>query len=194
MALELMKKINPEQEDPRKKKTLPDVTVVGVRKKPVDLPEVTVEGVRKKVNLPDVAVTSVMKKPVENIKNILSDEYKAKMWHHESENRGYNPERDENALGRIEKGASDYNYSESDYAKKAGPKDKIYVKYSDGSIHKLGENYKPKEDEKGSTILVNKSMAPTHLQNVKPTAGKYLKGGGKSWLEWYQSKRAGKED
>jgi hypothetical protein len=38
------------------------------------------------------------------------------------------------------------------------------------------------------------TQAAAEFLNVKPTAGKYLKGGGKSWLEWYQSKRQGKED
>lgn len=177
MALELMKKPDPEQEDPRKKKTLPDVTVVGIRKKPVDLPTVTVSGNRKKqTNLPDVSVTSVMKKPKEeDTPYTMSDEYKAILWQKESERRGRGLDVEENTLGRIEKGAPDFNYSEG-YYKKKGKEGKMWVRYSDGTIHKLGEKYTPKENR------------------VKPTSGKAFPGGGKSWLEWYQSRREGKED
>jgi hypothetical protein len=191
-----MKKIDPDQEDPRKK-TLPDVTVVGVRKKkPVDLPDVTVSGVRKKqedVDLPAVSVTGnrkkielpaasstsameAMKKPAEEkLPYTMSDEYKAILWHKDSERQGKGLDVEENPIGRIEKGAPDYNYSEG-YYKKKGKEGKMWVRYSDGTIHKLGEKYTPPEHK------------------VKPTSGKAYPGGGKSWLEWYQSRREGKED
>lgn len=178
MALEIMKKPDPDQEDPRKKKTLPDVTVVGVRKKPVDLPAVTVTGVRKQKasDLPPVTVTSAMKKPAEEkLPYTMSDEYKAILWHKDSERQGRGLDKDENELGRVDKGAADFNYSEG-YYKKKGKEGKMWVRYSDGTIHKLGEKYKPAE------------------HRVKPTSGKAYPGGGKSWLEWYQSRREGKED
>jgi hypothetical protein len=186
------------QGDPEKKKTLPDVTVTGVRKKPVDLPTVTVTGVRKKpTNLPDVTVTGTRKMPAKeedwSKKKTLSDEYKAKKWHYQSEQMDRNPERDESELGRIDQGANDFNYSEGYYAKKPGALGKMSVVYSDGTIHKLGEKYTPKEDKEGKIIPAGKDFAAQYL-GIKPTAGKYLKGGGKSWLEWYQSKRQGKED
>lgn len=172
------------QGDPEKKKTLPDVTVTGVRKKPVDLPAVTVTGVRKKAtNLPDVTVTGTRKMPAKeedwSKKKTLSDEYKAKLWHQDVLVGRGSPERAEKG-GRIDQGAADYNYSEGYYSKQPGAKGKMMVQYSDGTIKRLGEKYTPAK--KGP------------LANVEPTSGKTYEGGGKSWLEWYQAKRQGKEN
>jgi hypothetical protein len=172
------------QGDPEKKKTLPDVTVTGVRKKPIDLPAVTVTGVRKKpVDLPEVTVKGTRKMPAKeedfSKKKTLSDEYKAKLWHQDVITGKGSPEKSERA-GRIDQGARDFNYSESYYAKKPGAKGKMMVEYSDGTVKRLGEKYTPAK--KGA------------LANVEPTSGKYYEGNGKSWLEWYQSKRQGKED
>ena len=175
MAIDKMKR-----PDPEKKKTLPDVTVVGVRKKPVDLPEVTVTGVRKKpVDLPPVTVTGKRKMEEDfSKKRTLSDEYKAKLWEQDVQVGRGSPEKNERN-GRIDMGASDYNNSESDYAKQKGAVGKMMVEYSDGSVKKLGEKYVP--EKKG------------RYANVEPKSGKYYEGGGKSWLEWYQSKRKDKK-
>lgn len=162
MAIDKMKR-----PDPEKKKTLPDVTVVGVRKKPVDLPEVTVTGVRKKPTEEDFSK-----------RKTLSDEYKAKLWEQDVQVGRGSPEKNERN-GRIDMGASDYNNSESDYAKQKGAVGKMMVEYSDGSVKKLGEKYVP--EKKG------------RYANVEPKSGKYYDGGGKSWLEWYQSKKKNKK-
>lgn len=171
--------------DPEKKTTLPDVTVTGIRKKPVDLPAVTVTGVRKKpTNLPDVTVTGKRKMPAKeqdwSKKRTLSDEYKAKLWEQDVQTGKGSPEKSESKMGRIDQGARDFNYSEGYYAKQPGAKGNMMVEYSDGTLHRLGEKYTPAK--KGA------------LANVEPKSGKYYDGGGKSWLEWYQSKRQGKED
>jgi hypothetical protein len=171
----VVKKTSP---DPEKKYTLPSVTVTGVRKKPTNLPDVTVTGTRKKpTNLPDVTVTGKRKgePEKEKMEYTMSDEYKAILWDTESRRYGRGRDADENKLGRIEGGAPDYNYSEG-YYKKKGKEGKMWVRYSDGTIHKLGEKYTPKENK------------------IKPASGKSYPGGGKSWLEWYQSRREGKED
>ena len=122
MAIDKMKK-----PDPEKKNTLPDVTVVGVRKKPVDLPEVTVTGVRKK--------------PVEEKvpTHIYSDEFKSKYWERQRE-RGFKNNADDMSVAF---GPIDVNSNENKYKRKKELIGKLDVHYSDGAIKKLGEDYSP---------------------------------------------------
>jgi hypothetical protein len=153
--------------------------VIGVKPGEKDLPEVKVTG-----NRPDL-----------NKVTIDSDEHKSKKWHLSKRKYGVEPtELPINTLKYTDV-HSNYHETEDDYKKKPGAIGKVNVRYSDGTVKKLGEKYEPSKtyttpvvefkggagfpDQKTGGELKNKLGIVSEPESDKI--------GKSDWKEWHKS-------
>lgn len=135
--------------------------IMGVKPGEKDLPEVKVTG-----NRPDL-----------NKVTISSDEYKSKKWNYALKKHGKSPVDLEKEGSVTTRDVNDnYHESEGAYKKMPGAVGKVNVRYSDGTVKKLGEKYTPSYNPK--------KAGPEGEPEVD-----YEKLGGKNYYkEWYNSK------
>ena len=127
-------------------------------------------------NLPEVAVTG--NRPDLNKVTINSDEYKSKKWNYAMKQYGKSPvELSKGSTASYFAVKDNYEESEDDMKKNPNAVGKVNVRYSDGTIKKLGQKHTPAYNPKKG--------GPEGEPEVD-----YEKLGGKNYYkEWKQSKK-----